>query len=723
MDYRLCVERLEDRSLLAAVSVQAGTIVRSATDQLLGINLAWWDSNLNATTQQMVTSAGLRVFRQPGGSSSDEWHFTAGPAFTGASTAATFNAFTAAVNGVGVVSINYGTASPQEGAAWLAYCNAPVGSNVPIGVGPQWNGTAWVNVNWQTSGYWAALRAATPITPNDGLNHLRVGHAAPFGWKYWEVGNEEYGSWETDRHTVAHDPATYVAFSRQFRDLARLIDPNARIGVSGSGTGGNFGSVGGNWTHEVLTRYRTANDAPDFVDDHLYMFDPTHENDDTLLRHTATDPAATGYGGPINWVGRAAAYRTMFQQDLGASASGVELLNTEFNSVSSNPSNQTTSLVNGLFAADAIGGLLQTEYNMAVFWDLRNSYDSSHHINGLYGWRFGGDYGILGDPAGTAPASGRFIPYPTYFAEQLVGKIIHTGDSVVRVTSDDTFLSAYAVRQQSTGHLMLLVVNKSPTANLTGNFTLSNFKPGGPATLWQYGKTEDTAQQNTTDGHASLTQTNPSIAFTPSGANTLFSFAFPSYSMSVIDLTPAVPRVLGTLINDGTAQRSRVTSLTVTFDMPVTFATTPTAAFTLSRIGGGSVAFTATANVVNGQTVVTLSNFSGGETQSGSLADGRYTLTALSSQISVFGQALDGDNNGTPGGDYVFSDSQGLFRFFGDINGDRHVDIADFGALSAAFGTSFGQAGFLSYLDFNNDGQIDIADFGQFSVRFFTVLP
>jgi hypothetical protein len=193
--------------------------------------------------------------------------------------------------------------------------------------------------------------------------------------------------------------------------------------------------------------------------------------------------------------------------------------------------------------------------------------------------------------------------------------------------------------------------------------------------------------------------------------------------MSVIDLTPATPRVLGTMINDGSAQRSRLTSLTVTFDMPVTFATTATAAFTLSRIGGGSIAFSATANVVNGQTVVTLSNFSGAETQSASLADGRYTLTALSSQISVFGQALDGDNNGTPGGDYVFSDAQGLFRFFGDINGDRHVDIADFGALSAAYGTSVGQAGYLSYLDFNNDGQIDIADFGQFSIRLFTVLP
>src|SRR5437763_8929619 len=100
---QLRLEALEARATPAAIGVQAGTTVRTATDQLLGVNLAWWDSNLNSTTQQMVSSAGLRVFRQPGGSSADTWHFTAGPAFSGASTTATFNAFTAALNGVGVV--------------------------------------------------------------------------------------------------------------------------------------------------------------------------------------------------------------------------------------------------------------------------------------------------------------------------------------------------------------------------------------------------------------------------------------------------------------------------------------------------------------------------------------------------------------------------------------------------------------------------------------------
>src|SRR5205823_10912312 len=94
-------------------------------------------------------------------------------------------------------------------------------------------------------------------------------------------------------------------------------------------------------------------------------------------------------------------------------------------------------------------------------------------------------------------------------------------------------------------------------------------------------------------------------------------------------------RVQSTAVNGGAAQRSLVTDLTVTFSAQVSFATTPGAAFTLTRNSdGAAVTFTATATVVGGVTVVTLNNFGGAATQFGSLADGRYTLTALAGQIT-----------------------------------------------------------------------------------------
>jgi autotransporter-associated beta strand protein len=183
------------------------------------------------------------------------------------------------------------------------------------------------------------------------------------------------------------------------------------------------------------------------------------------------------------------------------------------------------------------------------------------------------------------------------------------------------------------------------------------------------------------------------------------------------------PAVIGTQVNDGAAQRSRVTSLSVSFSAQVTFAGTVESAFTLTHFGGGAVAFTAIAVNFNNRTTVTLNGFTGSETQFGSLADGRYTLTALASQISAGGIQLDGNGDGLAGDNYAFGGAQGLFRFFGDINGDQHVDVADFGLFSSTFNLSTGQTGFLAAFDFNADGHIDIADFGQFSLRFFTVLP
>src|SRR5439155_16877781 len=129
--------------------------------------------------------------------------------------------------------------------------------------------------------------------------------------------------------------------------------------------------------------------------------------------------------------------------------------------------------------------------------------------------------------------------------------------------------------------------------------------------------------------------------------------------IGAFEVQPApAPRVGSTAINGGAAQRSRVTDLAVTFNAVVTFAGTPGAAFTLTRNSDGApVTFTATANTVGGVTVVTLNNFSGTPTNSGSLADGRYTLTALAGQITEtqVGQQLDGNGDNVPGDNHGFS--------------------------------------------------------------------
>ena len=167
-------------------------------------------------------------------------------------------------------------------------------------------------------------------------------------------------------------------------------------------------------------------------------------------------------------------------------------------------------------------------------------------------------------------------------------------------------------------------------------------------------------------------------------------------------------------------RRSRVTDVTIAFSQVVTFAGAPSAAFRLTRTGSaGEVTLAVDLSGSTASQTIAKLTFSGTLTEFGSLVDGNYTLTIFSNQVSVGGAALDGDGDGTPGGDYTTS----LFRFFGDVNGDRTVNGLDFGFFKNSFGTQVGDANYLSAFDFNGDGVINGFDFGQFRTRFGTTLP
>jgi hypothetical protein len=525
--------------------VNAGSTSNTVSTTLLGVNLTWWDDKLTThQTQQMVSAAGLAAFRFPGGSSSDDFHFNVASNYGDpvAVTIPQFAQFVQAAGGVGLATLDYGSGSPQEAAAELAYLEGSPTDSTVIGNGLEWSDSAnaWQTVNWNTVGYWAGLRAAAPLSVDDGLNFLRVQHAAPFSSVvYWEVGNEEYGDWEIDHHGTTgpggastgaqRDPATYAAFARTFAGYAAEIAPGMQIGID-SGDPGT--SSYNSWTSRVLTDGLALGFVPGFISDHSYMQAPGGESDSFLLQHTVSDP-----GSVLDWATRYADYQALLQADLGSQAGSVRVMATEFNSVYANPGKQITSLVNGLFIADSIGSLLGSGYTGGFVWDLRNSWAGSGENNAasLFGWRQGGDYGLLGDPNLNAPPStGAYIPYPSYFAEQLVSKIVQTGGTVVSASSSFSGLAVYAVKEPN-GHLDLLVINKNPDAAITEPFTLEGFTPSVLAQLWQYGEPQDYAQSQSPTGAAALA--HRVITLKLSGSS--FSMSFPAYSMTVIDLSPS----------------------------------------------------------------------------------------------------------------------------------------------------------------------------------------
>ena len=79
-------------------------------------------------------------------------------------------------------------ATVEEAAAWVEYCNGPA-----------------------TSKY-GAMRAAN-------------GHPAPFGVKYWEVGNEIWGNWVRGHS----DAETYARNYNRYAQAMRAVDPSIKL--------------------------------------------------------------------------------------------------------------------------------------------------------------------------------------------------------------------------------------------------------------------------------------------------------------------------------------------------------------------------------------------------------------------------------------------------------------------------------------------------------------
>jgi hypothetical protein len=105
-------------------------------------------------------------------------------------------------------------------------------------------------------------------------------------------------------------------------------------------------------------------------------------------------------------------------------------------------------------------------------------------------------------------------------------------------------------------------------------------------------------------------------------------------------------------------------------------------------------------------------NFTGGPIEIGSLADGKYMLTAIAAEIN--GGNFDGNGDKTPGDNYQFM----THRLFGDGNGDLKVDAADFAMFRSVYGTAGP-----SIFNFNNDGSTNSTDFAEFRKRFGITLP
>ncbi len=134
------------------------------------------------------------------------------------------------------LSVNLGSGTPEEVAAWVEYCNGPADS---------------------THG---ARRAAN-------------GHPEPYGVRLWGVGNETYGNWQ-----YGHiDAGTYARRYLEFARAMRAVDPDLVLVAVGA-----HGYEAPEWNDAVL---EIAGAGMDYLSLHHYVpgevppgLEPTHED-------------------------------------------------------------------------------------------------------------------------------------------------------------------------------------------------------------------------------------------------------------------------------------------------------------------------------------------------------------------------------------------------------------------------------------------------------------
>jgi len=461
------------------ITIDATKPIRTVDDRMFGVNTAIWDSTFNdGQTQATLQGMDARFMRYPGGSASDDYNWATNQNTEGTTTWSTdfdhFASVAKAVNSQVIITANYGTGTPAMAAAWVQYSNV-------------------------TKGY---------------------------GFKYWEIGNECYGTWEDDAQAVQHDPYTYAMRAVQYIQAMKAVDPTIKIGmvaVPGEDSYANNNQhpatnpvtkvVHNGWTPVMLATLKSQGVYPDFLIYHNYEFNEGQEDDSVLLQDEVISTNNTNTGA---WFVAGPSLRTMLTDYLGSSGAGIELVCTENNSVSTSPGKQSVSVVNGLYYADSVANLMKTEFNGMIWWDLHNGPGNTGTNEGsnLYGWRLYGDYGVENGPVGTLDPIAH-DKYPTYYAFKLMQHFARGGDTVLTASSNNLLLSGYATHRTDDS-MSILVINKSPVSSYTADINITGYVPQSNATVYSYGIPQDLYSEE-----------NASVVSTPTTNS--FSFEGGSY--------------------------------------------------------------------------------------------------------------------------------------------------------------------------------------------------
>ena len=187
--------------------------------------------------------------------------------------------------------------------------------------------------------------------------------------------------------------------------------------------------------------------------------------------------------------------------------------------------------------------------------------------------------------------------------------------------------------------------------------------------------------------------------------------------------TGTAPTVAAALVNEGSAQRSSISQLTITLDGDVEVDANAITLIQRSNANGETGTVVNTSHVSSldgdGNTVLIITFSSLTRNDSGILEDGNYQLTIDHTKVRRAGTSI------TLEQDFVFGNTatDNFYSLFGDINGDRTVNVVDLLAFRNSFLQSTGDSEYNPAMDFDGNGTVNVVDLLPFRNRFLSTLP
>ncbi|HXC84901.1 MAG TPA: cellulose binding domain-containing protein, partial [Trebonia sp.] len=371
---------------VSCVGPSEGTGSAALTGSLdpLGVNTASWDTNFtDPAIASSLSAASTGLLRYPGGSYADGYLWQSN-SYQGTTDPVDFAQYStqadAITNGQKFVTVNYGSDTPADAASWVTQS--------------------------QTSGEGVSL---------------------------WEIGNEEYGSWETDDHTNPHTATSYATNGLTYMQAMKAVNPNAQIcydyAMDGNLAPGSGVTNYQQWNDTILSA-----DAADIncADVHWYPINGTPtETTQSIMSLVDNIPAAAAEVHLALSTYDPSAYFVVGETNMSQTA----------NTWNEEP-------VGALFAAANSMEWLSFGAQSVDWWDVQN-----------YGTPTG-DFGMFSSATSGEPAID--TPYPPYYGYLLASKLAIKGATVGTLLVSTPNIYAYYSKQSGGGYSVMLI-NADPS--------------------------------------------------------------------------------------------------------------------------------------------------------------------------------------------------------------------------------------------------------------------